>query len=50
MKYLLLLVVTPLFALTEGPPTVVPEPATFLLVGGGLAGAILYTRRRRGQK
>lgn len=39
----------PLMALTA-VPTPVPEPATIALVGGGLAAAILYSRRRRGQK
>ncbi|HZO55142.1 MAG TPA: PEP-CTERM sorting domain-containing protein [Bryobacteraceae bacterium] len=41
--------VSPLLALT-GIPTPVPEPATIALVGGGLAAAILYSRKRRGQK
>jgi hypothetical protein len=49
MKYLIALSATPLFALTNGPSPV-PEPSTMLLVGGGLAAAILYTRKRRGQK
>ncbi|MCU0247429.1 MAG: PEP-CTERM sorting domain-containing protein [Bryobacter sp.] len=36
----------PLLASVEPPPAAVPEPASFLLVGGGLAAAILITRKR----
>lgn len=39
----------PLLAFTS-VPSPVPEPATIALVGGGLAAAILYSRRKRGQK
>ena len=49
MKYLIVLAATPLFALTS-TTSPVPEPSTMLLVGGGLAAAILYTRKRLGQK
>jgi len=47
----LLLAITalPMLALTN-TPSPVPEPATIALVGGGLAAAILYSRRKRGQK
>lgn len=46
---LAVLAAMPLFALTNNPSPV-PEPATVALVGGGLAVAILYSRKRRGQK
>lgn len=46
---LLSLTVLPLLAFTN-VPSPVPEPSTIALVGGGLAAAILYSRRRRGQK
>ena len=45
----LIATVTPLLALTSIPAPV-PEPGTVALVGGGLAAAILYSRKRRGQK
>lgn len=46
---LLSLTALPLLAFTN-VPSPVPEPSTIALVGGGLAAAILYSRRRRGQK
>src|SRR5207245_5685315 len=32
---------------SDGPPTAVPEPATLLLVGPGMAGLVWLRRRRR---
>lgn len=42
----LITVVVPAFA--GGPP--VPEPATVLLIGGGLGALILIARRKRNRK
>jgi len=46
---LLSLAAFPLMAFTTSVSPV-PEPSTVILVGGGLAAAILISRRRRGQK
>lgn len=39
------LAVTPALATTA--PALVPEPSTFLLMGAGLAAAVLYARKKR---
>jgi len=36
--------------MAAGDVTPVPEPATMLLVGGGLAAAILIVRKRQGRQ
>ena len=40
----MLAILTPLFGFVPNP---VPEPGTMLLVGGGIAGTILWVRMRR---
>jgi len=49
LMYLAAMLLTPA-ALMASVAAPVPEPATVVLVGAGLAGAILWSRSRKGNK
>ena len=49
-ELILFLAAIPILAGGPSPPPTVPEPATIVLVGGGLVAAALFARSRRSGK
>ncbi len=48
--FLLMSVALTLPATSVDPPTVVPEPSTWFLLGTGVVGAVLFAKNRRSKR
>jgi PEP-CTERM motif len=50
LPILILTLAMTLSATSGDPPTVVPEPSTWFLLGTGVVGAVLFAKNRRSKR